>query len=98
MTVHSWVLNDIAPRARLAVSWQRGGSGADRVGCGLLIDTPAIPLRFAGDELLALDAPAAPVAAQEATPKPVRLDAVLLRLHAQDAVPLLAPCGAYRGR
>lgn len=40
MTVHPWPLNDTAPGARPAVVWK---SGAAR---GLLIDTPAVPLRF----------------------------------------------------
>ena len=45
MSLFPWPQNDAEPRARRHVWWKRAESGAR----GLLIDSPAVPLRFAPD-------------------------------------------------
>jgi len=72
MTVHPWPLIETAPGARLAVLWKSGGAR------GLMIDTPAVPLRFAAE--LPLEAPAVSASLE------VKFDAVRERIRELEAL------------
>lgn len=74
MTVHAWVPTDFEPSAP-PVCWKHNKSAR-----GLLIDTPAIPLRFA-DELPPATDVSLCTAVPTDEPTPRRPDAALLRIH-----------------
>ncbi|CAN5856095.1 hypothetical protein BH11PSE8_BH11PSE8_31210 [soil metagenome] len=86
MTLHPWPLDDNAPRARQPVLWKRGTARS------LMIDTPALPLRFAPE--IELDVPT--VQAHVADELQGRLDAALLRIQSLEAALLFGGNRAAR--
>ncbi len=77
MTVHPWPLVETAPSARQAVVWKSGDARS------LMIDTPAVPLRFAAE--LPLEAPVPRATLQ------MRFDAAEQRIRELEA--MLRHCG-----
>ncbi len=84
MTLHPWPLDDNAPSARQPVLWKSG------IARSLMIDTPALPLRFAPE--IELDVPT--VQAHMADDLHGRLNDALLRIQSLEAALLL---GGNRG-
>ncbi|CAN5180977.1 hypothetical protein BH11PSE9_BH11PSE9_02800 [soil metagenome] len=84
MTLHPWPLDDNAPSARQPVLWKSGTARS------LMIDTPALPLRFAPE--IELDVPT--VQAHVADELQGRLNDALLRIQSLEAALLF---GGNRG-
>lgn len=81
MTLHPWPLDDNAPSARQPVLWKSGSTARS-----LMIDTPALPLRFAPE--IELDVPT--VQAHVADDLRGRLNDALLRIQSLEAALLVS--------
>ena len=88
MTLHPWPLDDSAPSARQPVLWKSGTARS------LMIDTPALPLRFAPEIELDVPTVQARVADQRVADVQGRLNDALLRIQSLEAALLF---GGNRG-